>query len=220
MTVTRVYPRGTTGVTGDKGLSSAAASCPTLDPRDHDVLRLSCSDPDGFRRLVEWYVGNLGQEALDGRETPPRFPAVGTEAPLADADPQAEATPSGRSQLLPDAGDSSTLNATNVTEDDELRLMSDPLRRRAVERRAVDLAVSTYREKGFLVQELGKPFDLLCTPTELCRSGSPVVHVEVKGSIGAACTVHLTRNEVSDARTDGKTWRTDVHREPHSAGRD
>jgi len=210
VTVTRMYPRGTTGVTGDKGLSSAAASCPTLDPRDHDVLRLSCTDPDGFRRLVEWYVGDLGQEASDGRETPPRLPAVGPEAPLADAEPQAEAKPGGRSGLLPDAGGSSTHNASSMSEDEELRLMSDPLRRRAVERRAVDLAVSAYQEKGFLVQELGMPFDLLCTPTERCPSGTPVVHVEVKGSIGPACTVHLTRNEVSDARIEGKTWRTDL----------
>ena len=58
--------------------------------------------------------------------------------------------------------------------------------------------------------ERGKPFDLLCTPTSRCRPGTPVVHVEVKGSVSAASTVHLTRNEIADARLEGKTWRSDL----------
>jgi hypothetical protein len=53
--VTRDYPKGFEGKTGDKGLSAAAADLPTLDPKDNDVLRLSVSSEESFRRLLDWY---------------------------------------------------------------------------------------------------------------------------------------------------------------------
>lgn len=56
--VTKFYPKGSVGSTGDKGLSSAAASCSTLDPRDHNVFRLSVGDVESFKRLLSWYAGH------------------------------------------------------------------------------------------------------------------------------------------------------------------
>lgn len=49
------YPRGYVGKTGDKGISAGAGSCPSLLPANNDVLRVSCSDTDGFAKLVSWY---------------------------------------------------------------------------------------------------------------------------------------------------------------------
>lgn len=57
VTVTRFYPKGHVGSTGDKGLSSAAASCSTLDPYNHDVFRLSVGDVESFKRVLAWYAG-------------------------------------------------------------------------------------------------------------------------------------------------------------------
>lgn len=51
------YPRGYVGKTGDKGISAGAGSCPSLLPANNDVLRVSCSDADGFTKLVSWYSG-------------------------------------------------------------------------------------------------------------------------------------------------------------------
>ncbi len=64
VTVTKQYPKGTKGYSGDKGLSSAAASCATLDPYDNDVLRLSVADEQGFKRLLEWYAGDKSLQEL------------------------------------------------------------------------------------------------------------------------------------------------------------
>lgn len=89
--------------------------------------------------------------------------------------------------------------------------LTDPDQRKAVERRAVDLAKAHYEALGFVVQEKGKPFDLLCTPGPLAAPGLPVVHVEVKGSTSAAASVHLTKNEIADARQPGKGWRSDLY---------
>jgi hypothetical protein len=75
---------------------------------------------------------------------------------------------------------------------------------------AVGMAIARYAGLGFLVEERGKPFDLLCTPTGACVDGAQTVHVEVKGSLGPALTVHLTRNEVADAIGDG-SWRSDLY---------
>jgi hypothetical protein len=217
--VAEEYRKGSTGRTGDKGLSTAAASCPTLDPAKHNVLRLSCSNQDGFERLVRWYAGDfvLGLRV----ESPPSSATAVTElsGPVAAA-----IAPFSGSPTDPDAaslgaigvdGPQEIMPAANgpaaAMSDDEARLiMSDPAKRRAVERHAVDLAIKYYKGLGFDIQELGKPFDLLCTPTAACLIGSTVVHVEVKGSVGPARTVHLTRNEVNDARA-GEAWRSDLY---------
>lgn len=55
--VTKPYPQGLRGRTGDKGLSSAAASCETLNPMNNDVLRLCVADEKALQQLLAWYVG-------------------------------------------------------------------------------------------------------------------------------------------------------------------
>lgn len=66
MRVLDEYPKGYVGRTGDKGISAAAGSCPSLLPANNDVLRLSCEDADGFRKFVGWY---FGEELLDSKPT-------------------------------------------------------------------------------------------------------------------------------------------------------
>ena len=66
--------------------------------------------------------------------------------------------------------------------------------RRAVELCAMKAAESFYREKGYAVQVVGKPFDLRCTRHNEIR------YVEVKGTTTAGEDVFLTPNEVAFAR--------------------
>lgn len=65
--VTKTYPMGFKGKTGDKGLSAAAARLPTLDPENNDVLKLSISSEDAFQRLLDWYFGKLLEKPIDTR---------------------------------------------------------------------------------------------------------------------------------------------------------
>jgi hypothetical protein len=58
VTVSERYPKGSRGHTGDKGLSSAAASCETLDPMNNEVLRLSVADQQAMKRLLAWYAAD------------------------------------------------------------------------------------------------------------------------------------------------------------------
>ena len=58
--------------------------------------------------------------------------------------------------------------------------------------------------------EKGKPVDLLCMPGSRCAEGARVIHVEAKGTTSSGSSVHLTRNEVADAREAGKSWRSDL----------
>lgn len=55
--VTKPYPQGHRGRTGGKGLSSAVASCETLNPMNNDVLRLCVADEKALKQLLAWYVG-------------------------------------------------------------------------------------------------------------------------------------------------------------------
>jgi hypothetical protein len=55
--ISEIYPKGYKGKTGDKGLSAAAASLPTIDPKFNDSLRLSVSTVADFRKLLDWYFG-------------------------------------------------------------------------------------------------------------------------------------------------------------------
>jgi hypothetical protein len=193
--VTREYPKGFRGVTGDKGLSSAAASCPTLDPYDNDVLRLTCSDVNGFRKLVRWYTGEISLRSAVGSD-----PATQTLTAPDDS---------------PGSSDSAT-GGTNISappeaedfEDEDPRL-ADATARSAVEQHAVRIAIRHYSGLGFNVEERGKPFDLLCTRPDLDEDGQKVVHVEVKGTTTSGKTVRLTRNEVRDATNEGG-WRSDL----------
>lgn len=64
------------------------------------------------------------------------------------------------------------------------------------------VAVNYYSSLGYQVQELGKPYDLLC------QKNGQVVHVEVKGSRSKLKSVTLTVNEVVDARNND--WQSDL----------
>lgn len=71
----------------------------------------------------------------------------------------------------------------------------DPEFRAAVERHAAQLATRHMLARGWdKVEELGKPFDLVCTKPGEER------HVEVKGSSGAGAEVAYTPNEVRHFR--------------------
>lgn len=73
----------------------------------------------------------------------------------------------------------------------------DPQLRRAVETYSVELAIQHMKDLGWTqVEELGKPFDLVCT-----KDDGSEKHIEVKGSTGAAFEVHYTSNEVMHFRT-------------------
>lgn len=141
----------------------------------------------------------------------PDAPGGDGDAPAAPAAPGAPEAPDGSEAsgdgIPHDSDDSDAI-------DDEGTAgggwMADPKRRKAVEVHAVAMATVHYAGLGFVVEERGKPFDLLCTPTDACESGSPTVHVEVKGSLGPATIIHLTRNEIADARHGGP-WRSDLY---------
>jgi len=81
---------------------------------------------------------------------------------------------------------------------------ADPLVRRAVELRAMDLADAHYRAQGFAVENTSaaKFYDLRCT-----RDGAEV-RVEVKGTRNDGSEVEVTIGEVENARGTG--WRTDL----------
>ena len=71
---------------------------------------------------------------------------------------------------------------------------ADAEMRVAVESHAVKLASDYYRDQGYEVTEVGKPYDLLAV------KGSEELHVEVKGSTMSVGDVELTINEVRHAR--------------------
>lgn len=179
--VTKMYPRGYTGTTGDKGMSSAAAGLQTLDPNSNDVLRLSVSSEEAFQRLLTWYVGNPTTETEIAS-------VYSIEAPKTD-------------ESLLTADDHSTPHL----EDNELKRAgyeSDPKIRRTLELYAVSKARHYYERRSYFVTEKGKPFDLLCEKL------GEVIHVEVKGSRHDLNEIIVTTNEVKDARD--ATWRSDL----------
>lgn len=189
------YRKGSTGSTGDLGLASSAGQLATLDPIDNDVLRLWVSDAPAFERLLSWYAGDLRLSHLRPEpDTQPKIEAPDVDSP-SDAPAFADLQLGGREPL---------------SADETARIMSDPVRRQCVERYAVDLALEHYRKlPGYRVTERGRPFDLECVPLEV--AGVPparIIHVEVKGTVGDGKCVHLTRNEVHDARH--KQWRSDL----------
>jgi hypothetical protein len=64
--------------------------------------------------------------------------------------------------------------------------------RRAIERHAVNKAITHYKDT-YSIEERGKPFDLLCT------KGKKKLYVEVKGVTGSGEKLIVTRNEVAFA---------------------
>ncbi|MFE9834475.1 protein NO VEIN domain-containing protein [Streptomyces sp. NPDC005551] len=75
----------------------------------------------------------------------------------------------------------------------------DPKKRKAIELHAEDMAAAHYEGEGWIVERLGKPYDLRCTREREER------RVEVKGTTGAATSVDLTINEVEHARDPQNT---------------
>lgn len=62
--------------------------------------------------------------------------------------------------------------------------------RKMIEMYAVDVAIRHFRDDGYKVETHGKPFDLLC------KKNRTTLYVEVKGTLGEAKGLILTRNEV------------------------
>jgi hypothetical protein len=82
--------------------------------------------------------------------------------------------------------------------------VSDPAIRKAVEQRAMDLAMEHYGRLFARVDTTATthPYDLRCFDKEL------EIHVEVKGSTGDASEIRLTIGEVENARAT--RWRTEL----------
>lgn len=229
------YVRGHIGKGKNPGMAASIAARQTLKPAEDHVLLLHCTKRAGFEELMRWYAG----EKVLGVGAPPSPDEISGEGPymplLRNADKpdldggslgavttrepinEAEGSQAGDlDEMLAgiETGHSDTVDDDTDTVVDEVGVgggwIADPERRAAVEQHAVRMAKERYSNLGFLVEELGKPFDLLCTPTAKCEIGAPLVHVEVKGSLGPALVVHLTRNEVKDARGDG-SWRSDLY---------
>lgn len=215
------YMKGFVGDTGELGLSAAVGTCKTLLPDSNHVLRLLCNDLTGFDKFVRWYAGELslnaaGPPATDEVSGPGPFIALRRRTDEASAGTNARVDDFSADEVEPPVGGGASdgspttdADADDIEADLVRTVMADPARRRAVEQHAVRVATAHYQAREFVVEELGKPFDLLCTPVSGTQVDRPVVHVEVKGSIGAATTVHLTRNEVNDARNAG-AWRSDL----------
>lgn len=73
--------------------------------------------------------------------------------------------------------------------------VADSIVRKAIEKHAVNAAVSHYSLRGAKeIEELGKPYDLRAV------IGDQELHVEVKGSLRKLTSVTLTKNEVEHAR--------------------
>ena len=230
------YVKGHKGKAKNPGMSASIAKLRTLQPAENHVLLLHCAKRSGFEDLVKWYSGErvlgvggppLSTEisgegsyiALERHAVSP-IHEVGTAVDLPSSEPtdvrDVDADgPSGASLLDNESRDPDILPMGDGSDADQEndadgRWLADPQRRKAVETHAVRMAIAHYTSLGFLVEEKGKPYDLLCTPTEACPDETSTVHVEVKGSLGSAMTVHLTRNEVAHARSDG-TWRSDLY---------
>lgn len=219
------YLRGHKGLNKRPGIASSVFNIPTLNPLDNNVLLLHCNDEQGFCDLVRWYAGlhsvhsghpPAGDEISgDGPWSPVGLGVPSDEAVL----PPESASPEdfvslGTEDAVITAGQD--IQRDSADPDDPASMtagagwMSDPAKRSAVELHAVELACVWYREQGYKVQILGKPFDLLCRrQASGAGDGDELIHVEVKGSVGNATTVRLTRNEVQDAKYRAG-WRSDL----------
>lgn len=196
VSITERYPRGTIGRTGDHGIAGSVAALETLDPLFNDVLRLEVEGPSAFKALLNWYSGKKGFTSARPSSVKTLEAATLGAAPTSNATgPADDERPLATEASSSDDGQEAFALASAT-------LMDDPICRAIVERVAVDRAISHYSGEGFMVEEKGKPFDLLCT------RGNVVVHVEVKGTTRDGSRVVLTRNEVLDARDPA--WRSDL----------
>jgi len=78
ITVDKFYAKGYEGKNERPGLSTAAAGLSTLNPAEHEVLRLSITSHEGFARVLDWYFDQPAQR--DGNITD----AVGAMTPQAE----------------------------------------------------------------------------------------------------------------------------------------
>ena len=105
-------------------------------------------------------------------------------------------------QTDPNPSDASSPGTIGTSHHPDARLqtrqgwLKDYPTRRAIELRAMQIAVEYYEAKGYAVADTSQtePYDLEC------RSGEEAIRIEVKGTIGAGEVVELTRNEVDHAR--------------------
>lgn len=75
-----------------------------------------------------------------------------------------------------------------------------PQARRAVENRAMEEAIRYFRRERYQVEDTHKN----CSYDLICRKGSELLYVEVKGTTGSPHEIILTRNEVAHARANKK----------------
>lgn len=71
--------------------------------------------------------------------------------------------------------------------------------RKLIEEHAVRRAVRSFTRQGYEIEELGRPYDLLCTKRTDPRD---ILHVEVKGTQSAGDVIILTNNEVVHSRAN------------------
>lgn len=218
-----VGKRYLSGYSSRRGIASGCFTRTSLNPMDSHVLLLHCTTLEGFAQLALWYAGKrstgpgegprFDERSGEGRYIPllraPQQPGPASVVTSTAADTPHEPAPKPHD----DDGEVPSAPTANASIEDDSSApgwMTDPRKRSAVEDHAVRLATLRYERLHFQVEPKGKPYDLLCTPTDLCPAGSLPVHVEVKGSLGDARTVRLTPNEVAHANASD-TWRTDLY---------
>lgn len=191
--VTKPYPKGFVASAENPGIAGSVARLSTLNPKDNDVFLLNIESASAFKNLVDWYAG-LRNFAMHGDHLPsPSDAAASRNSTLITR----------RGKFDVDTEDPSESDDNPTGDTAASPYMTDPEKRTAIEHAAVEHAKKYYLDKGFTVEEKGKPYDLLCQKGEL------VVHVEVKGTTGTGDTVILTKNEVMDARDPA--WRSDLY---------
>ena len=181
-------PCGATAVSLGDGFRRWRYDGGNVGPADADVPSLARA------RLarVRTYLLDRGQSEANIATTPSIAQIVKLLEALPDATPEhEEGSGRSRSQATPeyDSDEAGELEQA-------IRSGANPLRRRAVELRAMKEAKRHYREEGWRVRDVSatESFDLRCT-----RDGEEL-HVEVKGLSGGASEITLTRNEVAHAR--------------------
>lgn len=137
-------------------------------------------------------LGPTGSEAL-------RQAAIGNRPTIATVDLEAlyetahlSPVSGGETDLSQTPG---AVSAKNVQPEGRNKWSSNAALNTAVERHAVRVAIERMTSEGWIVRELGKPFDLVCT-----RADGQEKHVEVKGTTGAGADVSYTPNEVRHFR--------------------
>ena len=140
-------------------------------------------------------LAGAGSEAL-------RLSAIGnrgirTETDLTDLMAQMGLVfdPTGNPDLSQTAG-AVTPDTTTVRGRRGAGRSNDAAFNRAVETHAVQMATTHLQAQGWDVDELGKPYDLVCTKPDGTEK-----HIEVKGTTGAGAEVQYTPNEVNHFRT-------------------